>query len=237
MIGDAAPGEATANAQTVLQRLESVYGRPVWIPTLDPLEQLIQTVLSQHTSDANAERAYRSLRTRFPSWAALRLASIDQIAESIRSGGLADRKAATIQAILERLYSCWHDPSLRSLADLPLEMAKIRLMGLPGVGPKTAACVLMFALGRPALPVDTHVYRVSHRLGLIEPSVSPEAAHSRLESRLDPADVYSFHVCMITHGRQVCHARGPRCEACVLNDICQYYLTGGQSGASEASRR
>ncbi|HLI50778.1 MAG TPA: endonuclease III [Thermomicrobiaceae bacterium] len=235
MIGDAAPGEAGASPQIVLRRLETVYGRPVWIPTLDPLEQLIQTVLSQHTSDVNADHAYRSLRARYPDWEAMRLAPIEQIAESIRSGGLADRKAATIHGILNRLFADWEDPSLISLAHLPLETAKARLTSLPGVGPKTAACVLMFALGKPALPVDTHVYRVSRRLGLIESSISPEAAHSRLESRLDPADVYSFHVGMITHGRRVCHARQPHCEVCVLNDICRYYLNRGQLESNETS--
>lgn len=234
MSNDPAAGDPTASVDAVLERLEAVYGRPVWIPTLDPLEQLIQTVLSQSTSDINADRAYRSLRERFPSWDAIRLAPVDEIAVAIRSGGLAERKALTIHRILNRVFEDWGDPTLQSLGDVPLEAAKTQLTDLPGVGPKTAACVLMFALGRPALPVDTHVFRVSQRLGLIPDTISPEAAHAALEGQLDPHDVYSFHICMITHGRRICVARLPFCDECALNDICRYYKNGGPKAVTRA---
>lgn len=234
MSNDRPAGEPTATVDAALKRLEAIYGRPVWIPTLDPLEQLIQTVLSQSTSDINADRAYRSLRERFPSWDAVRLAPIDEIAEAIRSGGLADRKARTIHRILNQVFEDWEDPTLQSLAHIPLETAKTQLTDLPGVGPKTAACVLMFALGRPALPVDTHVFRVSQRLGLIPETISPEAAHTVLECQLDPHDVYSFHIGMITHGRRICVARLPFCDECVLNDICRYYKNGGPKAVTKA---
>lgn len=210
----------------VLERLESSYGRPEWHPSGDPVGELVQTILSQHTSDINSERAFRQLRERFPSWESVRDAPHEAVVEAIRCGGLAEGKAQRLQQALAAVLAADEKPPLASLSTLPLDAAKKRLTSLPGVGPKTAACVLLFAVGRPALPVDTHVYRVAGRIGLIGPGVSPEQAHEWLEGLLDSEDVYSFHVCLITHGRRICHSRSPECSRCVVNDLCQYYATG-----------
>jgi endonuclease-3 len=191
----------------VARRLDAAYGPRLWRRHGSPLDELIETVLSQNTSDINTERAFRSLRERFSSWEAVRTAPVEEIADAIRSGGLANVKAPRIQAILESI--------VRERGSLELD----------GVGPKTAACVLLFALGKPALPVDTHVHRVALRLGLIPPGTSAEAAHELLEALLgeDHDRVYAFHVEAIAHGRQVCTARRPFCERCPLTDCCDFY--------------
>ena len=184
------------------------------------LDGLIGTILSQHTSDLNSERALQSLKARFTCWAEVRDAPLEQVIDAIRRGGLAEVKAPRIQQVLTIvLEQGWLD----HLDEMPLAAAKQRLTSLPGVGPKTAACVLLFSCGRPALPVDTHVYRVASRLGLISPNTSAEAAHDQLERQLAPDEVYSFHVNMIRLGREICHARNPECERCPLADVCVYY--------------
>ncbi len=207
----------------ILRDLETAYGKRTWQPAYEPLAELILTILSQHTSDINSERAFQDLRRRYPTWEAVRQAPVADVGDAIRSGGLAARKAPRIQAALDHVLSNGTEAEWsRALKTLPLAEAKARLMALPGVGPKTAACVLLFACGRPALPVDTHVYRVSKRLGLIKPGVTAEQAHDRIEKLLNPEDVYSFHVNMIAHGRQVCTARKPRCELCPLRSRCAF---------------
>ncbi|MBX6343136.1 MAG: endonuclease III, partial [Thermomicrobiaceae bacterium] len=198
-----------AKAITIIQRLDERYGRPIWRPVHGPLDELVLTTLSQHTSDTNSERAFASLRSRFPDWRAVAEAETAEIAEAIRSGGLARRKAERIREVVRQVLAEDGQGDLDSLATLPLGEAKARLTALPGVGPKTAACVLLFGLGRPALPVDTHVYRVSRRLGLLDPATTPEEAHERLEALVPPDDVYAFHVNMIRHGRAVSVARRP----------------------------
>lgn len=214
----------------ILRRLEAAYGRRTWQPAYEPLDELILTILSQHTSDTNSERAFNELRQRFPTWEAVRRAPVADVTDAIRSGGLAEKKAPRIQAVLERILSSGTESGWsQGLKILPLDEAKAQLMALPGVGPKTAACVLLFACGRPALPVDTHVYRVSKRLGLIEPDVTAEQAHDRIEGFLDPKDVYSFHVNMIAHGRRVCTARKPCCERCPLRSQCAFTKGGAGS--------
>jgi len=165
----------------------------------------------------------------FADWESMRQAEPERIAESIQVGGLARVKAPRIKSILEAIHGELGGYDLGFLADLPLDAAKTWLLGLPGVGPKTAACVLCFALGRPALPVDTHVYRVARRLALITPGTTPEEAHSDLEQRLPPELVYSFHMNLIDHGRQVCHARRPRCSGCVLSPRCPSSLAATQA--------
>ncbi len=205
----------------VLARLEADYGRPEWTVYRPPLDELVMTILSQHTSDINCERAFHSLRAAFPVWRQVADAEESEIASAIRVGGLATVKAPRIKAVVaEALESNLPE----RLADMSLLDAKEELQRLPGVGPKTAACVLLFACQRPALPVDTHVHRVSLRIGLIDERTSANQAHDDLESLLDDKDVYSFHVNMIRHGRLVCKARRPRCDVCSCASICDHAL-------------
>ncbi len=219
--------------------LHAAYGPRRWRRHLPPLDELILTVLSQHTSDANTARAFQSLRARFPTWEAVRSAPTTEVADAIRSGGLADLKAPRIQAILDSVLEERGTLDVDHLAGLPLDEARRWLVTLNGVGPKTAACVLLFSLGKPALPVDTHVHRVAKRLGLIGPEVSADQAHAVLEAALggDRDRVYAFHVNMIAHGRALCTARRPFCERCPLTGCCEYYAehATARSGAGAAS--
>ena len=189
--GEAAPAKEPEGSKVarVLALLEEVYGAQRGQPEGDPLDGLIGTILSQHTSDLNSHRAHRSLRAAFPDWPATLAAPDEALANAIRSGGLAQLKARRIKEVLARVLAERGDFDLDFLADLPLPEARAWLVGLPGVGPKTAACTLLFNLGRPALPVDTHVHRVARRLGLIGPRVSAEAAHDVLEAQLAPEQV------------------------------------------------
>lgn len=210
---------------TVAGLLEQEHGPRRWTSSGDPLDELINTVLSQHTSDTNTARAFASLKARFPTWEAVRLAPTSDVASAIRVGGLADLKAPRIQRILDAILDRQGSLSLDHLADLELRDARAWLVALNGVGPKTASCVLLFSLGKPALPVDTHVHRVARRLGLIGESTSAEAAHELLQAGLggDVDRVYAFHMNMIGHGRAICTARRPYCERCSLTGCCGYY--------------
>ncbi len=183
------------------------------------MAELVLTLLSQHTSDHNSGRAMHRLLERFPSWSDVIAAPTAAVEEAIRPGGLAPTKAPRLQALLAEVYERTGF-DLSALEQMPLPEAKAWLRSLPGVGPKTAACVLLFALGRPALPVDTHVERVARRLGLVPRKVSVEHAHEQLEATLDPDQVYPFHVDLIQHGRRCCHARSPDCERCPLSERC-----------------
>ncbi len=204
--------------QEIVRRLSALYGEPVWRPHGDPMTELVLTVLSQNTSDANSGRAFMRLRSRFRDWAALTAAAPAEIEAEIAVGGLARIKAPRIKAALEEVWRRCGSFDLGFLAGMPLAEAKEWLRSLPGVGPKTAACVLMFALGRPALPVDTHVHRVAQRLGLVQAKAG--AAHDILEAMLAPAEVYPFHISLIKHGRRLCRAQRPLCEQCPLLDGC-----------------
>ena len=185
----------------------------------DPLEELILTVLSQHTSDANADRAFASLRARFPTWDAVLQAHPTAVADAIRSGGLANTKAPRIQAILREVREREGRFDLSRLRSLPDDEVVRYLTSLPGVGPKTAAVVLAFALGRPTIPVDTHVHRVATRLGLV-PRSSAERAHRALEALVPAQLKVPLHVGLIRLGRETCKAGRPRCEDCPLVDLC-----------------
>ncbi|HEX5502319.1 MAG TPA: hypothetical protein VFW96_06825 [Thermomicrobiales bacterium] len=207
----------------ILALLAATYGMPANHPTGDALDGLVGTILSQHTSDVNSARAHRALRAAFPTWRAVLDAPEEAVAAAIRSGGLAQVKARRIKDVLARVAAACPDFDLGFLARLPLADARAWLEALPGVGPKTAACVLLFDLGRPALPVDTHVHRVARRLGLIGARVGAAAAHPLLEAQLCPEQVYACHVLFITHGRRVCKAPAPRCEVCPLTAECAYY--------------
>ena len=207
-------------AQAVYQRLADHYGEREWERREEPLEELIFTVLSQHTSDANTFRTFADLRAAFPTWQEVIDAPSEAVAEAIKGGGLSRIKAPRIQAILRSIKEQRGELNIDFLGDLPLDEARSWLLALPGVGQKTAACVLLFSFGMPALPVDTHVHRVSGRLGLITKKTNADKAHSALEALVDTAQVYQFHVDLIEHGRGVCHARKPACGDCVLSDIC-----------------
>lgn len=212
--------------QGVYEALVRRYGLQVWEPREKPLDELILTVLSQHTSDLNSGQAFRNLRHRFKTWEEVRDAAEAELADTIRSGGLANTKARRIKDVLQLIWEQRGDFDLDFLASLPLQDAKRWLMSLPGVGPKTAAVVLSFSLGRPAMPVDTHIYRVSRRVGLIGPKVSADKAHEILEGLLEPEQIYSFHLNMIRHGREVCKAQHPLHDVCVLAPYCDYLNLG-----------
>jgi endonuclease-3 len=215
----------------LLRRLHAVYGPLRWRPHRDPMSELILTILSQHTADRLSGLAFIRLTERYSDWEQLREAPVEEIEARIQPAGLSHMKAPRLKRVLDQVLSDRGGYDLAFLADLPLQESKAWLMALPGVGPKTAACVLMFALGRPALPVDTHVYRVARRLGLIPPKMSADRAHEQLESIVPQRDIYAFHVGLIKHGRYTCVAQRPHCEACVLNDICPSAFSAALPGA------
>ena len=199
------------------------YGVPVLKPQRDPLTELIMTILSQNTADVNSSRAYAALHQRFPTWEEVLAAEPEAVIEAIRIGGLARIKAPRIQQILRRLRDERGSLSLGFLADMSTQEARQFLTALPGVGPKTAACVLLFSsLRKPALPVDTHVHRVARRLGLVPDKASAEKAADLLEELLPEELYYPFHLSLIRHGRSLCKAGKPRCEECPLAQDCDY---------------
>lgn len=204
----------------IIRLLSEEYGNLGWSQHRDPISELIMTILSQNTSDHNSRRAFDRLITRFGNWQAVAEASVEEIAQAIRYGGLAQVKAPRIKRILGQISAQRGSLDLTFLQELPVAEAKAWLQGLPGVGPKTASCVLLFSLGKPALPVDTHIYRVAKRLGLITARASAERAHEILGATVPAEDVYQFHIHMIEHGRRVCKAQHPRCHQCVLLEVC-----------------
>jgi len=215
----------------VYELLIATYGEPKNEPDGDPLGGLVGTILSQHTSNINSERAYQQLIATFPTWEAVRDAPTYQVTEAVRSGGLANIKAPRIQDVLHILTEQQQaDKYSASLSDyLYSELTKRSpeeawhyLRRLPGVGPKTAACVLMFNLGMPSMPVDTHVHRTSKRLGLIRSNVSANQAHEVFAKITPPEWVYPLHVNLIRHGRQICHAQRPECTHCTLYRECAF---------------
>jgi len=206
--------------EKVIELLEEEYGPREWQPGKEPVDVLIGTVLSQNTSDVNSRRAFSSLLTTFGSWEAVASATVEHIAQAIKFGGLSRVKAVRIKEILNQIKEEQGGISLEFLNSVNMSEARNYLMHLPGVGPKTASCVLLFSLGEPSLPVDTHVFRVARRLGLIDSKVSIEEAHNLLREQIPAPKVYQFHLHMIEHGRRICHARQPRCNECILKDAC-----------------
>ena len=219
-----------AHLARIYDLLIATYGEPRNEPDFDPVGGLIGTILSQHTSDINSERAYKQLVATFTTWEEVRDAPTYKVAEAILSGGLANIKARRIQDVLHELtevqvqrgdtHALVH--ALDELLHMQPEEAWRSLRKLPGVGPKTAACVLMFNLDMPVMPVDTHVHRASQRLGLIGPKVNADQAHDIFAKQVPPAWVYPLHVNLILHGRQVCHAQRPACDNCTLYSECAY---------------
>jgi endonuclease-3 len=206
--------------EQILYLLTGEYGKKNWSPDRDPVAVLIQTILSQNTSDRNSDRAFDSLLATFKTWQDVADADTRAIARSIKIGGLADVKASYIKDVLNTINNTQGDFDLDFLRGLSLDKARDWLMQLPGVGMKTASCVLLFSLGLPALPVDTHVYRVSQRLGLFDNRMSVNQAHIFLESIVPQYMAYEFHILLIEHGRRTCKARNPYCYKCVLQSIC-----------------
>lgn len=199
--------------------LDREYGRRKWRPRLKPVEELVFTILSQNTTDINAERSLKSLKERFPSWDDVARAPAGSIAAAIRSGGLADAKGRYIRETLRGLLDEHGNLGLDFLKKMDDREALDYLTRFPGVGIKTASCVLLFALGRPVMAVDTHVHRVARRLGFLSRG-GRGPAHGVLAAITPDEDVYSLHVNLVTHGRRVCKARRPRCRQCVLAQLC-----------------
>jgi endonuclease-3 len=211
-----------SRVRAIRDRLRELYGRPANRVHRDPVHELVLTILSQNTNDRNRDVAYERLRERFESWEEVRDAPVSEVADAIRPGGLAETKAPRIQAVLEELGV---PIDLDWLADAPREEAIEFLTALPGVGRKTAACVLIFSFDRPEIPVDTHVHRVGGRLGLFREGAPFDEAHDEMRAITDPEDAYELHVNLITHGRRVCRPR-PRCGECALRRMCPAYLEG-----------
>lgn len=211
----------------LVARLEGVYGTDELRPRYDPVEELICCILTQHTTDATAFPAFDKLRTTFPTWQQVVDAGPVRIAGIIRNVGLANQKSRSIVRSLEQIHSTVGAYSLEHLREMPMLAAREWLMTLPGVGPKTASIVLSFALGMNAIPVDTHVYRVSWRLGLIAQGVGEAKAHDLLLSRVPDDLAYRFHVALIQHGRRTCKAPLPNCSRCAVTSLCLYFRNGG----------
>ncbi len=213
----------------VLALLEREYGAPGWQTRSDALSVLVQTILSQNTSDANSRNAFESLLSFFHNWESVASADVATIAHRIRYGGLGRVKAQYIKSSLQGILRERGKLELDFLKELGLPSAERWLCRLPGVGLKTARCVLLFSLGMPALPVDTHIWRVSKRLGLIDCRASLLEAHYALGGAVPPDCVYQFHILVIEHGRRVCRARHPECRGCMLKHLCPAYLSDAES--------
>ena len=223
----AATEALTKKTWEMYQRLLALHGHQPNVPRREPMHELISTILSHRTTGKNEDSAYRRMRERWPTWEAVRDAPTDELAEAIAESNYADQKAPRIQAVLRRIIDEHGSANIDFLGTLPLDEAMAWLTSLPGVGPKTASLVLLFCFARPVLPVDTHVHRVSQRVGLIGPKVDPTAAHPLLQALLpaDPQILYNFHINTLRHGQKICVWGTPRCAQCPLTDICDYYQT------------
>jgi endonuclease III len=223
----------------VVHRLRELYGEPEWRPHGDATAELVLTLLSQNTSDTNSGRAFSRLLQRFADWQSIVDAPLAEVIDAIRPGGLAPTKAPRLQAMLREVRQRTGGFELSFLADLPDDEARQWLRTLPAVGPKTAACVLLFGLGKPGLPVDTHVFRVATRIGLVEEKLGPEKAQTMLEALVPAENHFSFHILLIRHGRHTCTARSPACNICPLLSGCRYgrSVMGEGEAPSRRSRR
>jgi endonuclease III len=211
---------STRRVRAVFRRLAAEQGPFTPGPPLPVLDQIVATILSQHTSDINSARAFAALKERYLSWEEVLDAPVQELAAAIRSGGLAEQKAPRIKAVLELIEDREGSLDLKRLNDMDDQEVADYLIGLPGVGPKTAACVLVFSMGRDAFPVDTHVHRIVRRLGWVESKASAEDAHRELTPVILPEIRYGLHVALVSHGRRICRAQRPRCTECVVFDFC-----------------
>jgi endonuclease-3 len=214
--------DLSKKALRVHKKLLKAFGEPTWRNPLPPVDELVSTILSQNTNDVNRDRAFGALRKKFPTWEQVRDAEPDAVIKAIRVAGLANQKGPRIQKVLREITAERGSLDLSFLKDLPLEEARAWLTKFNGVGPKTAAIVLCFSLGRPAFPVDTHVYRVTGRIGLRPEKMTVEQAHPHLESLFPPETYYAAHLNIIRLGREVCAARKPNCPVCPVHDLCDY---------------
>jgi len=219
-----------------LDRLEQVFGRPRPGRRHAPLDELILTILSQHTSDGNRDRAYRAMRRRFATWDRVLRARREDLEDALRVGGLARTKSRVIQDVLRTILRDWGQLNLEALRKMPTAEAKTYLLHLKGVGEKTACCVLLFALGRDAFPVDTHIHRIASRLGWVSPRASATRVHALLAALIPPERCYSAHINLITLGRRVCRARTPACPSCPVLRECRYAARKGWSGPPRGPR-
>lgn len=205
--------------------LSALYGYPAWRQHLPPVDELVSTILSQNTTNTNRDLAFAALKDRYSSWQAVRDAPTEDVVETIRSAGLANQKGPRIQAALQYITEQHGEISLDFLADWTSDAAKDWLVDIKGIGRKTAAIILLFAFNKPAFPVDTHVHRVTKRLGLIDAKVSADRAHDELATIIPADEYYPAHLNFIRHGRNVCVARNPRCAECALTALCNYFQT------------
>lgn len=205
------------------KKLEKAYGKRQWQAHGSALDVLISTILSQNTSDSNSSRAFDSLKSSFVEWNQVAKAGVSKIEKSIKSGGLAKIKAKYIKQALRRIFDDFGEYSLEKLENMPIEKSLEYLTSISGVGEKTAACVLLFALGERIMPVDTHVHRVTRRLGLVPGNADRGKSFQFWFGKKPIVDYYSFHLNLVKHGRVTCLARKPRCMHCVLNKQCAYF--------------
>ena len=209
-------------ALQIHETLLKVFGEPIWRNPLPAIDELVSTILSQNTNDVNRDRAFEALRAKFPTWEAVRDAKEKDVVEAIKPAGLANQKGPRIQQVLKAITEERGELNLQFLADMPIEDARNWLTKFNGVGPKTAAIVLCFSLNRPAFPVDTHVYRVTGRIGLRPEKMTVEQAHPHLESIFPPETYYAAHLNIIRLGREVCNARKPMCPQCPVKHLCDF---------------
>lgn len=210
-------------ALEVRRRLLAEYGQPTWRSRKPPVDELVSTILSQNTNDGNRDRAFEALTAAYPSWEAVRDADPEGVIEAIRIAGLANQKGPRIQGALRAITEARGRIELGFLREMGPEAAREWLLRLKGVGPKTAAIVLQFALDMPAFPVDTHIHRVSGRIGLRTEKASAEQAHGILADLFPPETYREVHLNLIQHGRSICKAQAPRCQECPLTDLCSYF--------------
>ncbi len=214
--------EIKAKALEVHKRLLEKFGEPIWRNPLPAIDELVSTILSQNTNDVNRDRGFDALRAKFPTWEEVRDAPASEVIEAVRVAGLANQKGPRIQKVLRQISDERGELDIEFLKEIPLDEAHAWLTKFNGVGPKTAAIVLLFSLGMPSFPVDTHIYRLTGRIGLRPEKMTVEQAHPYLESIFPPETYYAGHLNIIRLGREICKARKPECKKCPLLDICDY---------------
>ncbi len=222
------PEDLVKRATDVHETLLEYYGYPEWRNPLPPLDELVSTILSQNTNDINRDRAFVALRSKYPTWEGVRDAAEGEVIDTIRPAGLANQKGPRIQAILRNITDQNGSLDVDFLYDFSAEEAQQWLISFNGVGLKTAAIVLQFSLNKPAFPVDTHIHRVSGRIGLRPSKMNVEQAHQYLAELFTPDSYYAVHLNIIRLGREICQARKPKCSQCPLADQCDYYRAASE---------